>query len=205
MLKLLRIVVIILIIFFGTVWAINTYLDVDNLRGCSATPSAKTGCESADAVVAVSGGDTSARASEAIKLYQNGWGKMLIFSGAAADKTGPSNAKVMKEQAIAAGISPSVIVLDEVSETTAQNASETSNIFKQHGVKSAILVTSAYHERRAILEFDKRATGVKIRGHPVASDSQWGPFWWSTPVGWSLALSETIHSLVLSASGATQK
>lgn len=198
MIKLLRFIVIVFVVFFGAVWAINSYLDVDNLRPCGITPSTKKGCEPADAVVAVSGGDTPARAGEAIKLYQNGWGKILIFSGAAADKSGPSNARVMKEQAIAAGVNPSVIVLDEISETTAQNASETSNIFKQHGVTSAILVTSAYHERRAMLEFDKRATGVEIRGHPVASDSQWGPFWWTTPIGWSLAISETVHSLILS-------
>lgn len=195
---------IVLVVFFAIVWGINSYLHVDNLHGCGSTPSSKKGCQPADAVVAISGGDTSARAAEAIKLYQNGWGQMLIFSGAAADKTGPSNARVMEEQAIAAGVDPSVIILDETSETTAQNASETSNIFKQHGITSAILVTSAYHERRAMLEFNKRATGVTIRGHPVATDNQWGPFWWATPVGWSLAVSETVHSLILSAGGVNQ-
>ena len=200
---LLKNIVIVVILFFAAVWAINSYLDVDNLRGCGATPSTKKGCEPADAVVAISGGDTSARAAEAIKLYQNGWGKMLIFSGAAADKSGPSNAKVMEDQAITAGVNKDDIILDEVSETTAQNASETSNIFKQHGITSAILVTSAYHERRAILEFDKRATGVVIRGHPVAHDSQWSVFWWATPIGWSLAISETVHSIILSAGGAS--
>lgn len=203
--KLVKIIIGIIVVFFLLVWAINSYLDVDDLRGCGTTPSTKKGCEPADAVVAVSGGDTSARASEAIKLYQNGWGQMLIFSGAAADKSGPSNARVMEEQAITAGVDPNVIILDETSETTAQNASETSNIFKQHGIKSAILVTSAYHERRAILEFNKRATGVEIRGHPVAHDDQWGPWWWTTPIGWSLAISETVHSLILSTGGVDQR
>ena len=203
--KLLKIVVVILVIFFATAWAISSYLEVDNLHGCGDAPSAKKGCQPADAIVAISGGDTSARAAEAIKLYQNGWGQMLIFSGAAADKSGPSNARVMEAQAIEAGVDPSVIILDEVSETTAENASETSNIFKQHGIKSAILVTSAYHERRAMLEFDNRATGVEIRGHPVAHDSQWGSFWWATPVGWSLAISETMHSFFLAAGGGNQR
>lgn len=164
-------------------------------------PSVKDGCAAADAVVAISGGDTAARTAEAITLYENGWGRVLIFSGAAADKSGPSNAKVMQTQAIEAGVDPNAIIIDEVSETTAQNAAETSNIFKQHDITSAILVTSAYHERRAILEFNSRATGVEIRGHPVPKDSQWGPFWWLTPVGWSLAISETVHSIVLSTGG----
>ena len=199
--KIVKIIVIVLVVFFGAVWAINSYLDVDNLRGCDTTPSTKKGCQAADAVVAISGGDTTARTNEAIKLFKNGWGQVLIFSGAAADKSGPSNARVMEEQAISAGVDPTDILIDEVSETTAQNAAETSNIFKTNGITSAIIVTSAYHERRAMLEFDKRATGVEIRGHPVATDNQWGPFWWLTPTGWALALSETAHSLVLSTGG----
>jgi len=199
--KIVKIIVIVLVVFFGAVWAINSYLDVDNLRDCGATPSTKKGCQAADAIVAISGGDTTARTNEAIKLFKNGWGQVLIFSGAAADKSGPSNARVMEEQAISAGVDPTDILIDEASETTAQNAAETSNIFKTNGITSAIIVTSAYHERRAMLEFDKRATGVEIRGHPVATDNQWGPFWWLTPTGWALALSETVHSLVLSTGG----
>lgn len=199
--KIVKIIVIVLVVFFGAVWAINSYLDVDNLRNCGDTPSTKKGCQAADAIVAISGGDTTARTNEAIKLFKNGWGQVLIFSGAAADKSGPSNARVMEEQAISAGVDPTDILIDEVSETTAQNAAETSNIFKTNGIKSAIIVTSAYHERRAMLEFDKRATGVEIRGHPVATDNQWGPFWWLTPTGWTLATSETVHSLILSTGG----
>ena len=199
--KLVKILIVVLVIFFGIVWAISAYLNIDDLRGCEATPSSKHNCQAADAIVAISGGDTSSRTAEAIKLYKNGWGDMLIFSGAAADKSGPSNAKVMEEQAIEAGIDPNVILLDETSETTAQNAAETANIFQQHDISSAIIVTSAYHERRAVLEFDSRSNGVEIRGHPVSSDKQWGPLWWLTPVGWSLAVSETVHSLILSTGG----
>lgn len=194
-------IVLVVIILFAAIWGISTYLGVDDLKSCGMTPSSQPGCEAADAVVAISGGDTTARTAEAIKLYQNGWGKVLIFSGAAADKSGPSNAKVMQKQAITAGVDPNNIILDEVSETTAQNAMRTSNIFKEHGINSAIIVTSAYHERRAMLEFDQRSTGVKIRGHPVANDKQWSPFWWLTPTGWALGVSETIHSLILSTGG----
>jgi len=42
-------------------------------------------------------------------LYKHDWAKLLIFSGAAADKTGPSNAEAMKRQALAAGIPSSDI------------------------------------------------------------------------------------------------
>ncbi len=203
--KFLKALLIILAIFFLTIWMISSYLGVDDLRGCDVRPSSKTGCEAADAIVAVSGGDTNARAAEAIKLYQNGWGQVLIFSGAAADKSGPSNAEVMRQQALDAGVDPVDIITESVSETTTQNAAETTNIFNKHNIKSAILVTSAYHERRAMLEFDKRALGVEIRGHPVATDKQWGPYWWLTPGGWALAMPETVRSLILSTGGVDQR
>lgn len=199
--KLLKGIIISLVLFLGIAWLIGSYISPDDLSGCGATPSSKSGCEAAGAIVAVSGGDTLARTDEAIKLFQAGWGERLIFSGAAADKSGPSNAQVMAQRAIDAGVDPNVILTDDVSETTTENAAETSNIFKQHDITSAILVTSAYHERRAMLEFDRRALGVKIRGHPVATDKQWNGWWWLTPTGWALAIPEFVRSLILTTGG----
>lgn len=200
--KFLKAIIAVVAIFFLVVWGIGAYLGPDALRGCKdLKPSDGKGCEKADAIVAVSGGDTTARADEAIKLYKNGWADLIIFSGAAADKTGPSNALVMKQQAIDAGIDPNAVITEETSETTDQNAAETISIFKQNGVKSAILVTSAYHERRAMIEFDRRALGVDLRPHPVATDKQWSSMWWATSIGWSLAVPELFRSLILSTGG----
>lgn len=186
-------------------WLIGAYLSPDDLAKCSTNPSDKQGCQAADAVVAVSGGDTSARAAEAIRLYKNGWADVLIFSGAAADKSGPSNAEVMRDQAIDAGVDPLKIIVEKNSQTTTENASETTNIFDEYGIKSAIIVTSGYHERRATLEFQRRATGVHLRSHPVATDKHWGPWWWLSPTGWSLAIPELVKSLVLSTGGVEER
>ncbi len=194
-------IAVIILIFLGIVWGIGSYLAVDDLKKCDAQPNSASGCEPADAIIAVSGGDTAARATEAIKLYQNGWAKWLVFSGAAADKSGPSNALVMKQLAIDAGVSPSSILIEEQSETTKENAEETKSILDQHEIKSVILVTSAYHERRATLEFNKRALGITVRSHPVATDKHWSKLWWLTATGWSLAIPEFFRSLVISTGG----
>ena len=197
--KVIKGIIIVIVGFAFLTWAIGAYLAPDNLAKCKdLMPSAEAGCGRADAIVAVSGGDTTARANEAIKLYKNGWAGILVFSGAAADKTGPSNAAVMKQQAIDAGIDPNVILVEETSETTTENAAETISLFKKHNITSAILVTSAYHQRRALLEFDRRALGVDVRAHPVETDKQWSSVWWLTPSGWSLALPELVRSLILS-------
>lgn len=199
--KMARTLAIVIAAFMLIVWAISHYLGPDDLSSCQDTPTDTSDCGVADAIVALSGGDTSARASEAIALYQKGWAPLLIFSGAAADKSGPSNAEVMQRQAIAAGVPASAIVIETRSENTSENAAETSDILIERGIKSVIVVTSAYHQRRASLEFSHRAPDVEVRSHPVASDNQWGPWWWLTPTGWYLAIPELARSLYITAGG----
>lgn len=170
---------------------LSIYLSPDDLSKCGDVPVLSSPCQKSDAIVAVSGGDTEARAGEAIKLYENGWAPLLVFSGAAQDKSGPSNAEAMRQYAIRQGVPSDAILIDEDSETTRQNAENTQTIFAQQNITSVILVTSGYHQRRAGLEFNAR-TDVAVRNHPVASDNQWSSIWWLTPFGWFLAVGEFI-------------
>lgn len=176
------------------------YLGPDDLSGCR-EPASEGRCQTADAIIAISGGDTSARTAEAIDLYQNGWAPKLIFSGAAADKSGPSNAEVMREQALASGVPGSVITIEDLSSNTAENAENTAAVVERMGLNRVILVTSAYHQRRASIEFGKRLGGeVTIVNHPVANDKQWSSWWWLTPYGWVLGIGELIRILFAEAS-----
>lgn len=176
------------------------YLGPDDIAGCKA-PETSGKCASADAIIAISGGDTTARTSEAIRLFKAGWAPKLIFSGAAADKSGPSNAEVMKKQAIQEGVPESAITIEDLSATTAENAQNTSGLVKEMGLKRVILVTSAYHQRRASIEFSKwLGSDVTIVNHPVANDSQWSSWWWLTPYGWALGIGELVRILFAEAS-----
>ena len=192
-----------LIIFIIT--AISVYLSPDDLRACK-QPEAVGACSRVDAIVAVSGGDTNARADEAIKLYKAGWAPKLIFSGAAADSSGPSNAAAMSRRAVSSGVPESAIITEEFSRTTAENALNTSKFIADHSIKRIVLVTSAYHQRRAALEFSATlGPSVTIANHPVATDKQWVGFWWWTTVrGWWLAGGELIKIMAFySAQGAS--
>jgi uncharacterized SAM-binding protein YcdF (DUF218 family) len=181
---------------------IGASLSPDGMKACRQKPSTETGCQSVDAIVAVSGGDTTARTAQAITMYKNGWAGLLVFSGAAADKEGPSNAETMKRQAIEAGVPAADILVDETSETTKQNAVNTAMLFQQNNIHSVILVTSAYHQRRAGLEFGALAgNNVMIINHPVVSDDQWSSWWWTTPTGWFLAISELFKIAAFYAGG----
>jgi uncharacterized SAM-binding protein YcdF (DUF218 family) len=197
-----KILIAIFVTFIVMVLSINNYLAPNDLSGCDTEPSTtKSSCMAADAIIAVSGGDTTARTNEAVALYQNGWAPKLIFSGAAQDKSGPSNAEAMRRHAREAGVPDEDILTEEYGETTKQNAENTQTIFESNKISSVILVTSPYHQRRASLEFAKRSTGVSIRNHPAQNDSQWSSVWWATPSGWYLAISELVKIIAFYVGG----
>lgn len=180
-----------------TITVLGMYLAPNDLAGCGQGPTSEGRCKKADAIVAVSGGDTPARTKEAVRLYEQGWASSLIFSGAAQDKSGPSNAAVMRRDAISAGVPASAITIEEQGETTKQNADKTQQLLEEKDIKTVILVTSAYHQRRAGLEFSERSDGkVAIVNHPVANDKQWSSWWWLTPGGWYLAIGEFIKIIM---------
>lgn len=178
-------------LFVVIIVAIGVYLQPNDFRACAAQPSESGECAKADAIVVVSGGDTPARTAAGIELYKNGWAGHLILSGAASDKTGPSNAAAMRHQAESAGVPTRNILVDETSLNTKQNAANTKSIIHDGKFRSVILVTSGYHQRRASLEFNKLADdGTIVRNYPVTNDSDWSFWWWMTPRGWWLAGAE---------------
>lgn len=196
----MKFVIIFAVIALVLTVGLPLYLGPDDISGCQKASDGH--CAAADAIVAVSGGDTAARTAEAIRLYKAGWATRLIFSGAAADKTGPSNAAVMKEQAVRDGVPSEVITVDEFSTTTTENAINTAKIIKQMSLRRVILVTSVYHQRRVSIEFAKElGPSVEIVNHPVANDSQWSSWWWATPYGWWLGLGEVIKIIFAKAIG----
>ena len=184
--KLIFLIITVAAIIFG----ISYYLNVDDLSACNEKIGAGTNCQAVDAIVAISGGDTAARTNEAINLYKNGWSNKLIFSGAAIDKTGPSNAEVMKQLAITAGVPADDIYIDEYAGSTKQNAQNTQAIFLKIGAKKIILVTSGYHQRRASLEFKKYSSDITVLNHSAQNDSDWTQLWFLTPRGWWLVANE---------------
>lgn len=183
----LLIILLVLLAIGGTLFGIGYYL------------SPQSPLQKADAIVAISGGETQERALMAIELYQQGWAPVIIFSGAAADTSGPSNAAAMT-QAEQSGVPQSDILLDMVSDNTEQNAVNVANIIRAQNFKSIILVTSPYHQRRADIVF-RRALGpdVRIIDHSAADTGWRRSDWWATPASRALTISElskVIYELV---------
>jgi uncharacterized SAM-binding protein YcdF (DUF218 family) len=132
-----------------------------------------------DAIVVISGDEQMARFQEGVNLYRQGYGRFLVFSGAAFDN-GVSNADVMRDLAVQRGVPEAAILEEPLGEDTWGNAVHTRELLEAHGVRNAILVTSPYHARRAKLTFDAAYTGsgINLVVH-AAPDSQWRKLsWW---------------------------
>lgn len=184
------------------VLGISVYLQPNDFIGCGDKPQAgSTQCAKADAIVVLSGGDTSARTDEGIKLLQNGWANSIVFSGAAQDKSGPSNAAAMRQRALADGVPAASIYVEERSATTEENALNTHAIFVNNNFNTVILVTSGYHQRRSELEFKKENTNITVLNHPLLKDKDWSFWWWLTPRGWWLAGGELVKIIIFYVGG----
>jgi uncharacterized SAM-binding protein YcdF (DUF218 family) len=112
--------------------------------------------EKADVLVTL-GGD-SGRELYAAELYRLGFAHKIILSGCG------SSARQMAKRAIQAGVRAEDIILEEKAESTYENAVFSRNIMIQKQYRSAIVITSPYHMRRAKLVFDRvfKKTGVKL-------------------------------------------
>jgi len=191
----MKALIIICISILVIIVGLSTYLQPNDFGFCpmDEKPITRDGCKPVDAIVAVSGGDTSARTNHAIELYKNDWAPLLIFSGAAEDTSGPSNARAMYAMALEAGVPSKDVLIEETSLNTKQNAQNTNQLLALKNIKTVILVTSGYHQRRASLEFHKRidSSNITIQNSPT-SDTDWSWWWWLTPRGWWLAVSEFV-------------
>lgn len=135
--------------------------------------------DKADVIVAISG-DTGARANTAIALWKQGYAPVIVFSGAAIDPDSVSSAEIMRREALRQGVPESATLIEPASATTEENASEVARLMVQRKMRSAILVTSPYHQRRAALLFTRsfEPVGLALRNYP-ARDPEWDPnFWW---------------------------
>lgn len=191
-----------ILLFAAVVLSLSFYLQPNDFGSCGETPAAGTGaCTRADAIVVFSGGDTNARTDAGITLYQQDWAETIIFSGAALDPDSPSNAAAMRERALAFGVPSTAILVDEEARTTQENAENTRDLLTQRNIKKAILVTSGYHQRRALIEFERQAEGIEVLNKPLASDQDWSAWWWLTPRGWWLATGEMAKIVVTQVAG----
>ncbi len=112
------------------------------------------------------GGGYQERVKQAVDLYRQGSAPRIIFSSGYTFVF--PEAEVMRELAVAHGVPASAIILEQRAATTYENVARAAEILTAHGWRSALLVSSPYHMRRALLAWRKAAPQIRVSPAPVA-------------------------------------
>jgi uncharacterized SAM-binding protein YcdF (DUF218 family) len=110
----------------------------------------------ADVIVVIPDSETGYSVDYGVKLFKEGWARkdrMILSGGNITWKY--AWASLMQEQALSLGVPKNAILLEEKSNSTKENAVYTREIMKRHRYTSLILVTAAYHSKRAEKTFKK--------------------------------------------------
>lgn len=145
---------------------------------------------SADGIVVLTG--AALRIADAVDLLAKGHGKRLLVSGVNPMTT---PAELTKQIPDFARLSACCIDLGHEAQNTLGNAVETARWTKKHGFRSLIVVTSAWHMPRAILELERELPDVTLTRFPVVTDRLRDQSWWSDPQSARILLYEYLKYL----------
>jgi len=123
----------------------------------------------ADALI-VLGGEAASRPQEAARLYRQGVAPRIYV-------TGIGDAGRNRQALLAAGVPSEAIVLETKARTTHGNAVNLKPMLDAAHVRSALIVTSPFHTRRALATFRTVIPGIEF-GIVAASLP-----WWDQPRG----------------------
>lgn len=107
-----------------------------------------------------------ARVREAVREFERGVAPRLILSGGAAHN-GYVEAETMARAAEAEGVAPAAIFLETHSLDTLQNACYSTRLMREHGWKSAEIISSSSHLPRAGLIFSSLPIDWRTHAAPM--------------------------------------
>ncbi len=146
--------------------------------------------QAADGIVALTGG--KARIGQAVNLLAQGQAKRLLITG-----VNPSTRASQLQRLVPRGdeFFPCCVDLGRAALDTRGNAAETGAWVTRHGFTSLIVVTSAYHMPRTLIEFAWAMPEVQLIPHAVASPGLHIDNWWSHGGTWRLLFFEYVKYL----------
>jgi uncharacterized SAM-binding protein YcdF (DUF218 family) len=111
--------------------------------------------------------DRPERIIEGARLVKEGRARWLVISGRSGDplRMDASESRLLGRFAQEYGVPAASILLEEESQTTAENASFTARMLRERGVRTAFLVTSGFHMPRSMACF--RKAGLSPIAYPV--------------------------------------
>jgi uncharacterized SAM-binding protein YcdF (DUF218 family) len=123
--------------------------------------------------------DAVDRIMHALRLYRAGKAPLIVISAGnqAPQRAATPEARLIADLLMELGVPRSALVLETRSRNTHENATHTAAIFKEHGWRNGLLVTSGFHMPRALAAF--RHEGLAVT--PAATDVHSGPPQFASP------------------------
>jgi len=112
------------------------------------------------------GGGAQERLKHAIDLYREGYATRLVLSSGFVYSF--REAEVMRALAIDQGVPASEVVVEQRATNTYENVRYVADILREHHWRTALLVSSPYHMRRALLVWQKQAADIEMIPSPPA-------------------------------------
>ncbi len=130
----------------------------------------------ADAIVVLTGG--SERVKHALELLGSGRGERLLISGVHPETT---PRQIVSSTSSDLDLFACCVDLDRNASNTLQNASETAKWARRNGFGTLLVVTSAYHMPRALLELNSVMSGIELVPVPVQTADLAFDRWYESP------------------------
>jgi uncharacterized SAM-binding protein YcdF (DUF218 family) len=153
--------------------------------------------EPSDAIVVLSGSTTGNRMEEAVRVFDKGMGKVLVFSGYTY-YPGMDSHRGMKQYAIKLGVPDDKIVAEKATGeiSTWGEALANLKLLERLKAKSLILVTSSYHTRRSHWVYERAINSlnmdITLRVQPAYDPKVPYPEWWKIRSGKKMVFDEYI-------------
>ena len=148
---------------------------VRSLESCHTPPAAVSG----DVIIVLGGGATldtpnlsgqghlgghaASRLLTAVQLHHRFQLPIIVSGGQVFAHTG-TEADITRRILLDLGVPDSIILVENLSRNTTENAQLSKKIMEQRGLRHPILVTSAFHMPRSVLQFAK--AGVDVIPYP---------------------------------------
>lgn len=135
---------------------------------------------SVDLIIALGGSLRCERELYAADLFKQGRGAYLSVSGVPAGSYGHT-ADSLRRSVVAASIPPERVLMVRDQFNTRTEARRAVAMMRQRGWRRAIIVTSAFHTRRALYTFEREAPDLQFFSFPVPpTEREWkAERWWS--------------------------
>lgn len=108
--------------------------------------------------------EATARLATAARLYRR-MPLPVVVTGGAPIPGRPPEGPIMRRILADLGVPPDKVAVESASRDTFENAAFTRRLLEERGHRSVLLVTSAYHMKRAVLLFERE--GLKVTAVPA--------------------------------------